>query len=547
MCGIAGIVSTNAQRFENEVQRMVTALHHRGPDQRGIHQFENCLLGHARLKIVDLFTGEQPMLSSDKQVAITFNGEIYGYKELKKTIKDYAFATTSDTEVILAIYQQQGTDMLKNLPGAFAFGIWDNQKQQLFCARDRFGEKPIYYALGKGGEFIFASEIKAILSAGLIDPILSTDAVAHYLKKLHVQPNETIYKNIYTLPPAHFLIYKNGKVDLKRYWSLPKVNTRLSLSDAIPEFRRLFQQAVNKQLVADVPVSVFLSGGLDSSSLVAVASEAVPGINTFSFGFGEAINELPYAELTAKKFNTKHQVLQSRDYDLTSLVFEMAKIYDEPFADSSNIPTYLISKEASKFSKVVLTGDGGDELLGGYDWYRTLFNQFDCGSNKSYTEFMFYRMLRKIYSLSKNNVKENTCKEKISTFEKIKQQNSILNQHRFNTTFFNENMLAGLLNKLEKARTVHYEFEITNTLNDAMNCDLTDYMPGDILVKTDRASLANSLELRAPFLDIDFASFCVSLPVNLKIDKSESKILLRRSKDSVLQLGNGLKKINLSP
>jgi asparagine synthase (glutamine-hydrolysing) len=529
MCGIAGIVSTNANYFDDAVQNMVSALYHRGPDSKEIYVFENCILGHARLSIIDLETGSQPMQTADGKISITFNGEIYGYREIKKSINNYSFRTTSDTEVILALYKQQGNSLLSNLPGVFAFGIWDDQEQSLFCARDRFGEKPFYYALGRNGEFIFASEIKAIIASGLVVPILNVNALAHYLNRLYIHPSETIYDNIFTLPPAHYLIYSQGKIEIKKYWKLPAINKKININEAVPEFRKLFYSAVKKQLVADVPVAAFLSGGLDSASVVAAASETVPGISTFSFGFGDSVNELPYAAATAKKFSTNHTVLQSRDYDLVSLMFEMAKVYDEPFADSSNIPTYLISKETSKFCKVVLTGDGGDELLGGYDWYRLLLKQYGVAADISWIEYMLFRMQRRFYSLTKKSNKEDEYKKKISGFEKEKIKNRFFENHLNDNTYFNEDEISSLLGSKVNIRPSICDFEISGMLSDAMNLDLQNYMPGDILVKTDRASLANSLELRAPFLDVDLASFCISLPANIKVSGNESKVLLRRS------------------
>ena len=524
MCGIAGIITNNSIHFSNELQQMVNSMHHRGPDETGTHHFNNCSLGHCRLRIVDLVSGRQPMLNEENQIGITFNGEIYGYKVLREKLKKFSFKTQSDTEVILALYEEYGTKLLEYLPGIFSFGIWDEKKQQLFCARDRFGEKPFYYAIDQHGAFIFASEIKAITATGLVEPKLNISSISHYLKRLYVNPYETIYTNIHTLPPAHSLIFQDGKIMLNKYWKLPESNSKISLNDAISEFQRMFFKAVRNQLVADVPVAAFLSGGLDSSSIVAAASETLPGINTFSFGFGDSIDEIPYAKETATKYNTNHMVLQAGDYDIVSCLFEMSKVYDEPFADSSNIPTYLISKAASEYSKVVLTGDGGDELLGGYNWYRNINT-----SKYSSIEYIFFRLLKKMFYHLNNHKLAVSYNKKASEYKAQQIRADVKKQHLNHNVYFSDSEISGLLKIPYLFKEANFDFQYTNTLSDAMNMDLMDYMPGDILVKTDRASMANSLELRAPFLDIDFASFCISLPASLKINSNETKILLRRS------------------
>ncbi len=216
MCGITGIVSPSVKSYQPNLRAMMSALKHRGPDGEGVYNFENCALGHTRLSIIDLEGGHQPMLSSDQSCGLVYNGEIYGYKEIRRSL-NYPYQNKSDTEVILALYKTYGSKMLKHLPGMFAFSVWDDKQQTLFCARDRFGEKPFYYAFGRNKEFIFASEIKAILASNLVEPQLNLEAVAHYLNKLYVHPTQTIYANIFPLPPAHCLVYKNGKLDISRY------------------------------------------------------------------------------------------------------------------------------------------------------------------------------------------------------------------------------------------------------------------------------------------------------------------------------------------
>lgn len=525
MCGIAGIIACKSENYQNNLTNMVKALKHRGPDDSGVYFFEECALGHARLSIIDLQSGQQPMLTADKIFGITFNGEIYGYKDVRALL-DYPFRTTSDTEVMLALYKKYGTKMMNRLPGIFAFALWDDEKKSLFCARDRFGEKPFYYALGQKGEFIFASEIKAIIASGLLRPVLDIQSLVHYMKHLYVHPRETIYKNIYTLAPAHFLHYKDGKFSIQPYWFLPDVSDKVGIHEAVEKFKILFNRSVSNQLISDVPVGAFLSGGLDSSTVVAIASKYKDKIQTFSFRFGDNINELPYAREIADLYKTEHMELSDDETDLGELLIKMQDIYDEPFADSSNIPTYLISKLASQYMKVILTGDGGDELLGGYKWWYNplcFMKESDRQTNLIY----ILKLIRKIYNKIGFNLSQKFI-YRLQGLEYSKKFKTIEEAHNNQNIYFNDNQLLELGIKDIKD-TFIYEFEKHNTPDDAMKMDILNYMPGDILVKIDRASMANGLELRAPFLDVDFASFCISLPFNLKISGDSDKIILQQA------------------
>lgn len=526
MCGISGIVAKNSKKYELSLKKMIDSLHHRGPDNTGFHHFINCSLGHARLSIVDLKTGMQPMLTPNKDLAIVFNGEIYGFKEIKANLlADYQFITSSDTEIILALFNKFQKQFINYLPGAFSFAIWDDNEQELTCGRDRFGEKPFYYAFGKNNEFIFASEIKAIIESGLIEPELNKESIAFYLKNLYIHPYENIYSNIYTLPPAHILFWKNGNIIIKRYWYLPKVNDNISLEDASSTFAKLIEQSVARQLIADVPVSAFLSGGLDSSTIVALAAKIKPDISVFTFGFGDAINESLLAKKTAKKYNLQIKELHADDYNLALLLQEMQSVFDEPFADSSNIPTFLISKEAAKYTKVVLTGDGGDELLGGYEWYLHLYELAQKNNNANLIQAFYFLIETKLSYFFK--YRTNRYKQNINSLKDVKIK-SISEFHFYQKYIFSEAEIYDLLNKKSNYKK-HIDFELSNTVNDAMFIDIMDYMPGDILVKIDRSSMANSLELRAPFLDQELAEFCLSLPSNLKIDGKVTKKILRES------------------
>lgn len=526
MCGITGIVAKNAENYKSHLKEMATSLAHRGPDGEGFYFFNECGLGHRRLSIVDLKSGKQPMLSLSSQTGIVFNGEIYGYQEIKKQLSNYKFQTNSDTEVILALHNKYGENFIKYLPGMFAFALWSNKEKKLICARDRFGEKPFYYAFGKNSEFIFASEIKAIIASGLIKPVLDLQSVECYLKHLYIYPFRTIYKNIHILPASHQLIYKSNKIEIKRYWDLPLVNEKIEIDEAIPIFKNLLNKAIKKQLIADVPVGAFLSGGLDSSTIVAIASRYKKNLQTFSFAFRDSINELSFAREIARKYQTNHIELFDNKEDLGELLVKMQEIYDEPFGDSSNIPTYLISKLASQYTKVVLTGDGGDELFGGYGWYKPFLFMNEKNGGLWRSEFMRF-IARATRRLSGSQLLVN----KVLGARFKKKFFSAIDAHLIghNIVFNNRDLKNIGLNPIDENELYRPSWRENNNLNDIFRVDLENYMPGDILVKTDRASMANGLELRAPFLDIDLALFAISLPYQLKVSKESDKIILRKA------------------
>ncbi len=512
MCGIFGIIHPASDQKVEALNRMSHSLTHRGPDEKGMYLFPRAALGHCRLNIIDLETGNQPMLTEDKQVGITYNGEIYGYKDIKKKLS-FPFKTNSDTEVILALYQTHGSEMMRHLPGMFAFALWDEKKQKLFCARDRFGEKPFYYAIGRHNEFIFSSEIKAILSTGLVSEEIYRPALNHYLKRLYIHPHETIYSDIKCLPPGHFLEYDHSGISLHNYWELPAENSDLSFLEASEKFTYLFKQAVQRQLIADVPVGAFLSGGLDSTTIVSEASKINPELKTFSYGFNnEFNNELKYAKIAAEHYQTTHSELIENMDGIEELMINMQSIYDEPFADSSCIPTYLISKSAASEIKVVLTGDGGDELLGGYiRWYHPIESFQHSISKKSL-----------LSQISKRLGFQSETKGKIGPG--LKKYKSISELHNSQRDYFTQKDLTEFGFDLLESKM--YSEDPIN-LDDVFRCDMSHYLPGDLLVKVDRASMANSLEIRSPFLDKDLAEFCISLPANYKVSNGIGKILLR--------------------
>jgi asparagine synthase (glutamine-hydrolysing) len=409
----------------------------------------------------------------------------------------------------------------------FAFALWDDNRQQLLCARDRFGEKPLYYATGPRGEFIFASEIKGILASGLIEPVLSKEAVTRYLQRQCVRTDQSIYANIRALPPAHFLRYHQGKLEVGRYWSPPQVENDLGTEEAVERFRTLLKEAVRRQLIADVPLGAFLSGGLDSSTICLVASELVSDLRTFSFDFEGDHTEIHYARAVAEVCCSRHTELAARGVNIADQMWHMQKVYDEPFADTSNIPTYLLAREARQHVKVVLTGDGGDELFGGYTWYKPLL-WMEREGRVGLLHWVAARLLNRFYRLS--NLPGAAAREcRIMGLALGRQYQSVLEAHRCQMPFFQQNELEQLGVGTVLPGTASSPVDSAGSMDDVLRFDVEDYMPADILTKIDRASMAHGLELRAPFLDVDFAYFCTSLPYRLKVSTLEDKIILRQA------------------
>ena len=515
MCGICGIIDLQQRIEPSVIQAMTMSLRHRGPDGQVTKQLSGAWLGHARLSIIDLVTGDQPMADSTGRWWIVFNGEIYNYRELRAQLQNdgCVFRTQSDTEVILQGYLLWGEGFVPRLNGQFVFAIWDIQEKILFAARDRFGEKPFHWAVRDQGEFFFASEIKSILASQQIKPRLDLQSVDLYLSLYYVPPFRTIYSNVQTLLPAHTMTWKNGKTQTESYWH-PTFSTNITISeeDAIEQTRVLVRDAVQRQMVSDVPIGAFLSGGLDSSTVIALMSEVSERpVKTFSVGFGDLINELPYAREIADRYQTEHHEIQM-DISVGEMLEKMAKVYDEPFADSSNIPTYLLSQFAGKHVKVCLSGDGGDEIFGGYSWYPMLWNK--TGSRENVLVQLIGAAMRLLGRLH-NNLWESRLR--IATLLDI--DRSKLWQDSFQPD-----------KTLRLLRSTYGSAQNLRGMDPASDFDIQCYLPGDILVKVDRAALAHGLESRAPFLDAELTDFILNLPWQLRFkDKDKIKFLLRHA------------------
>jgi len=514
MCGICGIVDLQQHIEPSVIQSMTMCLRHRGPDGQATKQLAGAHFGHARLSIIDLVSGDQPMSDPAGRWWIVFNGEIYNYRELRQQLQKEGcvFRTQSDTEVVLQGYLHWREKVVSRLNGQFAFAIWDNEKKKLFAARDRFGEKPFYWALTDRGEFMFASEIKSILASKQFNPKLDFQSVDLYLALYYVPPSRTIYRNVYVLQPAHVLTWENGRVQTESYWHpVFSRNMTISEDDAIEQTRVLVRQAVRRQMVADVPIGAFLSGGLDSSTVVAYMSEASgKPVKTFSVGFGELIDELPYAREIAVRYQTDHHEIQM-DISVGEMLETMATVYDEPFADSSNIPTYLLSQFASRYVKVCLSGDGGDEIFGGYGWYYLLWDKTDTkkGALDWLTNIASY-----FWGPSINHLWETRLR--IATLFDYDRTNLWLDLFQPEET-------------LSLVRSTYGRVHHLQGMDPASSFDIQCYLPGDILSKVDRAALAHGLESRSPFLDVELTQFILGLPWQLRFkDKENLKYLLRQ-------------------
>ena len=541
MCGIAGKINldSNNKIDEYELKKMTDSIRDRGPDDEGFYVNGNIGLGFRRLSIIDLSTGHQPLSNEDGSVWIIFNGEIYNYQELQDSLiqQGHIFRTKSDTETIVHLYEQYGVECLKYLRGMFGFAIWDNNKRQLFCARDRFGIKPFYYYLDQE-KFVFGSEIKAILKSKGIDKGLSYEALDSYFAFGYISNDLSIYKNIHKLNPAHFLVLAPDKNDIqiKRYWDISfEPDHSKSEAQWCEEIEATFSETIKLHMIADVPLGAFLSGGIDSSTVVAMmAKNSNRPVKTFSIGFKEqAFNELKYAREIAAKYGTEHHE-QIVEPESMSLLPKLVRAYDEPFADTSAIPTYYVSKLAREFVTVALSGDGGDELFAGYDTY-SKFNKLKSSSfhfdspalNKIIWGNLYKSLPQSLpgkglsYLLSQN--KEHVGAY-LSFWTKDERNKLLLDHPPINYHAGSELYKVDILKRGNK----------NDFISNLQYLDMRSYMVDDILTKVDRASMMNSLEVRVPLLDHKFAELTFKIPSELKLQGNDQKYILKKSMKAFL-------------
>ena len=543
MCGITGKLNLDTQKkiALPEIKKMTDVISHRGPDDEGFYINQNVGLGFRRLSIIDLKTGHQPLSNEDETIWIVFNGEIYNYLELRENLikQGHTFKTKSDTETIVHLYEQYGTRCVEYLRGMFAFCIWDDKSKQLFCARDRFGIKPFYYYSDKE-KFVFGSEIKAILQEGSVDKGLSYDALNSYFAFGYITSDLSIYEKIKKLQPAHYLLLSlRGQVtvEIHRYWNIQfEPNYSISEKQWAEELEESFSEVVKLHMISDVPLGAFLSGGIDSTSVVAMmAKNSTQPIKTFSIGFKEEkYNELVFARETAKKYGCEHHEYIVEP-DSINLLPKLVCIYDEPFADTSAIPTYYVSKFAREHVTVALSGDGGDELFAGYNIYSYLrkihkynfqtpaINKFIWGNiHKMIPENVSGKGLTYFLSKNPNDLGAHLCVWNNGERKKLILQNG----HQ-------EVLNASELFKRDILRSGNKDF-----ISNLQYLDLQTYMVDDILTKVDRASMMNSLEVRVPFLDHKFAELTFKIPSQLKMKNQIKKYILKRAMKPFLSTNN---------
>ncbi len=545
MCGIAGFISKdrNAPTDAREIllDKMCKIITYRGPDEQGTVVKERAALGMRRLSIIDLKSGQQPIYSEDGNLAIVFNGEIYNFRELKTELESlgHRFKTNSDTETIVHAFEEFGTNCLEKLRGMFAFAIWNFREESLFVARDRVGKKPLFYTLTDAGNFVFGSELKVLLAQGEIKREIDFAALDAYLTFGYVPEEFCIFKQVEKLEPAHFLIFKNGEITTEKYWDFkyePITETK-SEAEYIRDLRDLLREAVEIRLISEVPLGAFLSGGVDSSTIVGLMSEiSAKPVKTFSIGFNEdSFDELKYARIAAKHFNTEHHEFVVTP-DLVEIVDELVWHFDEPFADSSAIPTFMVSKMARDFVTVVLSGDGGDELFAGYTRYvvdkkRSGFARLPQAVRGNFLKPLSenlphgFRGKNYLYNASLDAVDRYI--DSVSHFNDLRKNELYSEKFRLN---LNGSFGRGAKVFRELAETVLTGIQVDKLLY----LDSKTYLPGDILTKVDRMSMATSLEARVPLLDHKLIDFVMRIPPELKLKGLETKYIFKKAMEGIV-------------
>lgn len=554
MCGIAGYMNLTGNPVETgeriPLASMCDSIKHRGPDEWGMQVVGPSALGMTRLSIIDLSTGKQPISNEDDSVWIVFNGEIYNFHALKASLlqKGYKFKTGTDTEVILHLYQEHGLSCLDHLEGMFAFAIYDKNQKRLLIARDRMGEKPLHYAI-VNNHLVFCSEIKGILAFPGFKKEVDSFALRQYMALEYVPAPRSIFAGINKLPPASYLLVENGQIKTKTYWQIPRQENQMGEKEALTRLKELLDESIKLRLISDVPLGVFLSGGIDSSIITAMASKHVSHkLQTFSIGFEEAsFDESTHAQAVADHIGTKHTMMRFKADDIVSSLSKLWQYLDEPLADASIIPTYLLSKMTKEHVTVALSGDAGDELLGGYPTYLAhnlagYFNIIPSG--------VLHRLINPMVSMlpvSHNNL---SFDFKVKRFLGSVDKDAAERHFRWMGSIAPEKhkdlFVPEFRQKLAGAEPVTYEKLVDqidwdyfghvgrkiggsgSLINSIMHLDLLTYLADDLLVKSDRASMAASLEVRVPFLAFPVVEFARQLPPDLKLKGFRTKYLLRK-------------------
>lgn len=536
MCGIAGFVGEGSR--EN-LEKMISEIKHRGPDSRGADVYGNVGLAHARLAILDLTpSGHQPMWSKDRSVCIVFNGEIYNFQELKKDLaeKGHVFRGMSDTEVILALYEKIGERVFEKLEGMFAIGLYDFKRKKLLLARDRLGKKPLYWCV-VNGTLLFASELKALAAHPVFKKEIDIISLNKYFFYDYIPTPHTIFKNVFKLEPATFLSFENGNIAQKKFWHMNFPPSDISFKNTLSFLDEKMNHAVKTRLVADVPVGIFLSGGLDSSTITYYAQKNSPGkVKTFSIGFeDESFNESSYAEEVAGFLGTEHKNFAVCAEDLLDIIPRVVEMTDEPMADASIIPTFILSQHTREHVTVALGGDGGDELFAGYptfqaEMFASWYKKFPSCAKETFRKFtgrlpasrgnfsLEFKMKKFLEGADEPNIAHRHQKW-LGTFS-----------HDERSALFAKDVFGAIEEENIFEDTDRYmkgweDVEIKNAL---LLLYQRTYMMDEVLVKVDRASMANGLEVRAPFLDAGVVELANSLPYSFKHRGLTGKYILKK-------------------
>lgn len=540
MCGIAGIVGKRDDVIEaSDVHRMCQTIIHRGPDDEGVYAQGPVGLGMRRLSIIDLAGGKQPIHNEDRSVWVVFNGEIYNFPDLRRELeaRGHRFYTHSDTEVIVHLYEESGADCVKQLRGMFAIALYDERQGTLLLARDRLGKKPLHYALHEG-RLYFGSEIKTILAVAPELAEIDHEGLLQYFYFGYIPDPYTAFRSIRKLPAGHLMEFRNGEIKIRQYWNLPEYGTHppISEQECLEELERRLQEAVRIRLISDVPLGALLSGGVDSSIIVALmARESTKPVQTFSIGFREEkFNEAEYARQVAERFGTDHHELVL-DPDLEDTLTYLSGMLEEPFGDSSMLPTYYVCRMARQQVTVALSGDAGDELFAGYDRYLTAMGRpkFDP----------LHRWLGPIYRESIHRlIPAGTYGKNLAWNASLNDRDRYLDALSFFPALHRERDLftpeflrnaKTLPDPLSQWQRLYDDAPAKDRLSRLLYLDTKTYLNGDILTKVDRMSMATSLEVRVPMLDHEFVEWVTSLPVEWKFRAGARKHILKKLAERV--------------
>ncbi|HLA11558.1 MAG TPA: asparagine synthase (glutamine-hydrolyzing) [Pyrinomonadaceae bacterium] len=550
MCGINGIaLSSRSGRSLDRIvfERMRDVITHRGPDDVGIFIDGNVGLGHRRLSIVDVASGHQPMTNEDGSLQITYNGEIYNHADYRDELESrgHFYRTHCDTETILHLYEEHGAASVNYLRGMFAFAIWDAKKRELFIARDRLGVKPLYYVHSEDGSIYFGSEIKTLFEAGAITPEINFAALPDYLANHATSGEETLYRGVKRLLPGRTLLWRDGKLEIKKYWdvSFSKVaDEGRTDKDYIAEWYELFRTSVRLRLMADVPLGMFLSGGIDSSAIAAVMSSMVDEpIKTFSVAFTEReANELAYARIVAEAYKTNHHEVVVSPEEFFNALPHLVWHEDEPLAHPSSVALYFVSLLASQHVKVVLTGEGSDELLAGYGRYRKTILNLSLGKHyRSLTPSVLRGAVRSgIQGLPTSKMRQKLLRSFLGVapdIERIYFDNFAVFPLAMQGDLLSNETLEriGAIDPYAGVRAALEETDADSLLDRLLYADIKTYLH-ELLMKQDQMSMAASIESRVPFLDHKLVEFTCGLPERLKLRGGTTKYILRESMKGVL-------------